>query len=125
MNERHQSKRTQTLAIITLTAAVITLASILALRLSDETLAVLVGAVCGVAAAVPTSFIAIILTQRRDQRRDPPVALGQPYPPVVVVTGGQPQQMPEYSRTPAPAPLTWQPRHEREFTIVGGEYTDE
>jgi hypothetical protein len=99
----------------------VTLAVIVGNRLSDQALAVLAGAVCGVGAAIPTSLLILAIARRRDR---PPVeeqSRAHPqqgaYPPVIVVAppGVHPQAHRWTGYPPAPAPPT-----RREFTMVGG-----
>lgn len=105
-------------------AFAVTLAVVVGNRLSDEALSVLVGAVCGVGAAIPTSLIIVAVTRRQDnqERRNqsshlaasPPAS----YPPVIVVAppGGRNN---EYWRA---LPSSFNPSGmptERRFTVVG------
>jgi hypothetical protein len=95
-------------------------------RLSDDTLALLVGLTCGVLAMAPTLGIGVWLWRREEQQRREAVSqsrMGQP--PVIVVT---PQMLPGYGpQQPAlsdsrSAPWPWTPSpQQRTFTIVGGE----
>ncbi len=113
-------------------AFAVTLALIVGNRLSDEALGVLAGAMCGVGAAIPTSLIVVAVSQRRSEPRDlsapnrtvqPPMPQQRAYPPVIVVSpqGGQ-QQWPNQWNSLPPS-LTAPP--ERNFTVVGGAYSDE
>jgi hypothetical protein len=98
-------------------AFAVTLAVIVGSRLSDEALAVLAGAVCGVGAAIPTSLLIVAVSRRRDERRVQPSAPQGPYPPVVVVAPPGVQQRPNGWNTLPPslaAPM------QRQFTVVGG-----
>jgi hypothetical protein len=52
-----------------LKAFAVTLAAIVGNRLSDQALAVLAGAVCGVGAAIPTSLIIVAVTRWRGESR--------------------------------------------------------
>jgi hypothetical protein len=100
-------------------AFAVTLGFIVGTRLSDEALAVLAGAVCGVGAAIPTSLLVVMVSRRRDERVPPPA---QPtvqhgmYPPVVVVAppGGQAGTRDWGMSSP---PLTMPTQ--RQFTVVG------
>jgi hypothetical protein len=102
-------------AVLTVVAFAVTLALVIGHRLSDEALAVLAGAVCGVGAAIPTSLLVVVVSRRRDERGQVPVQQG-PYPPVVVVAppGGR-QLSGDWSAFPSSltAPM------ERQFTVVG------
>ncbi len=96
-----------------------TLAVVVGNRLSDQALAVLAGAVCGVAAAIPTSLLIVAVTRRRDESRAAPPATPPygNYPPLVVVTGPGPQQG-AAGWNALPASMTGLPA-ERRFTVVG------
>ena len=95
-------------------------------RLSQDSLALLVGLSCGVAAMLPTIGLALLVWRREETRRQSTQQHPQATPPVVVVA---PQALPGYGTQPslpAPAqqsaPWQWQPAvNERAFTIVGGE----
>ncbi len=127
MNEqtRHNNvgERLQIFAGLAATAFAVTLAVIIGNRLSDEALAVLAGAVCGVGAAIPTSLLVVAVTRRRDEARAPTtmVAPQSPYPPVIVVAppGGQ-QGANGWNALPPSfnAPI------QRHFTVVGGSQVD-
>jgi len=103
-----------------------TLAVIIGNRLSDEALAVLAGAVCGVGAAIPTSLLIVAVSRRRDEQQDfelnravqpsTPHLQGA-YPPVVVVAppGGQ-QRFDGWNVLPPSLSAPMQ----RNFTVVGG-----
>ncbi len=102
-------------------AFVITLAAMIGQRLSDQAVAVLAGAVCGVGASIPTSLLIVWVTRRRQEARSLPPQQNT-YPPVVVIQSpphtGQaalPQggYMPPYMQPMPPTP--------REFTVVGEE----
>jgi hypothetical protein len=97
----------------------VTLALIVGYRLSDEALAVLAGAVCGVGAAIPTSLLVIMVNRRRDERMQPstqPVMQHGVYPPVVVIAPPGGQQAPrDWGMSPPPLTAPTQ----RQFTVVG------
>ena len=102
-------------------AFAVALAVIVGSRLSDEALAVLAGAVCGVGAAIPTSLLIVAVSRRRDEQRIQPATPSGPYPPVVVVTAPGGQQRPNNWGTLPPslaAPA------QRQFTVVGGTPVD-
>ena len=125
MDERrnHNGRRDRLKIFAGLTALTfaVTLAVVIGNRLSDQALAVLAGAVCGVGAAIPTSLLVIVVSRRRDEQRvplsaQPPVQHGV-YPPVVVVAppGGQ-QRVGDWN---ALSPSLTAPM-QRQFTVVGG-----
>lgn len=107
----------------------VTLALVVGNRLSDEALAVLAGAVCGVGAAIPTSVLIIAVSRRHDRERVPrvqqPTAQGG-YPPVVVVTppGGQGRSG-GWDPLPPAVSSSLQAPMERHFTVVGGASAEE
>ena len=102
------------------------LAVVIAKQMSAEAMAVVVGVVCGVAAAIPTSLLLLVVLTRNERRRldaeDRQRRSGQgAYPPVVVIQGGTPQSLPAgpqagYWPSPAPGPLA-----DRQWQVVGGE----
>jgi len=51
-------------------AFAVTSAVVIGNRLSDEALAVLAGAVCGVGAAIPTSLLVVAVSRWRDEPRE-------------------------------------------------------
>ncbi len=123
MNEqtRHNNvvKRLQVLAGLAATAFAVTLAVIIGNRLSDEALAVLAGAVCGVGAAIPTSLLVVAVTRRRDEARAPTTIAHQsqgPYPPIVVIAPPNGQRWGEGGGLP-----TFEAPVQRRFTVVGGD----
>jgi hypothetical protein len=100
------------------------MAVIIGNRLSDEALAVLAGAVCGVAAAIPTSLIIVAANRRRETRdcrqEGPQYPTGHgptTYPPVVVVAPPDRWQHPTAWSSPPPS---LNPPSQRDFTVVGG-----
>ena len=111
--------------LVALTFA-ITLALVVGNRLTNEALAVLAGAVCGVGAAIPTSLIIVAISRRqREEIHDEQPAMYQQgvypqgaYPPVVIVTpqGGHQQQPYGWNGTPPSLGA----QSQREFTVVGG-----
>jgi hypothetical protein len=100
----------------------VALAVIVSQRLSDESLAVLAGAVCGVGAAIPTSLLIVAVSRRREEPRATQNFASQGgYPPVVVVTGpGTHQQASGWQGLP-PSLSAPTGRH---FTVVGGTVPD-
>lgn len=114
--------RLRILAALAVVAFGVTLAVVVANRLSDEALAVLAGAVCGVGAAIPTSLLIVAVTRRRDEPREQrSEAYRRPYPPVVVVTPPTGQYWSGERDTFLPS---WREPLRREFTVVGGLPTD-
>jgi hypothetical protein len=111
-------RRLKIVGVLIVIAFAVTLAVIVGNRLSDESLAVLAGAVCGVGAAIPTSLLIVAITRRREEPRSvQPVTPQGAYPPVIVVTppGVQPRPddwnvLPSSLRAPV----------QRQFTVVGG-----
>jgi hypothetical protein len=114
--------RVRIFAGLVMMAFAVTLAVVVGSRLSDEALAVLAGAVCGVGAAIPTSLLIVAVSRRRDERRvQPPMPQQGPYPPVVVVAPAGGQQQPAGWNALPPsltAPM------QRQFTVVGGTPVD-
>jgi hypothetical protein len=110
---------------LVVTAFAVALAVVIGNRLSDQALAVLAGAVCGVGAAIPTSLLIVAVTRRHEESRArptmyPPATQGA-YPPVIVVAppGAQPgpnawNALPPAFNSPTP----------RQFTVVGGSPVD-
>ena len=99
----------------------VTLAVVVGSRLSDEALAVLAGAVCGVGAAIPTSLLIVSVVRRREEPRAQPYAPQGMYPPVIVVAPPGGQQRPgDWTALPPSlrAPM------QRHFTVVGGPSAD-
>jgi len=114
--------RVRIFAGLVMMAFAVTLAVVVGRRLSDEALAVLAGAVCGVGAAIPTSLLIVAVSRRRDERRvQPPVPQQGPYPPVVVVAPPGGQQRPGAWNALPPSVTAPMQRH---FTVVGGAPVD-
>jgi len=82
--------------IATVLSFAVTLAVVVGNRMSTEAMAVVVGVVCGVAAAIPMSLLILAVSTRRDRYRSDWQASGHPatrsggYPPVIVIQGGNP-----------------------------------
>jgi hypothetical protein len=120
MNRGSRWGRLKVFAALMMLAFAVTLALVIASRLSDEALAVLAGSVCGVGAAIPTSLLIVAVTHRRDGERVRPAPQQGSYPPVVVVAppGGQ-QRSSNWTFPPSlAAPV------QRQFTVVGGTPVD-
>jgi len=113
-------QRLRVFAGLAVTAFAVTLAVIVGNRLSDEALAVLAGAVCGVGAAIPTSLLIVAVSRQREGQAHPAMpmsASGGPYPPVVVIAppGGQ-RASDAWNTLPS---VLGEPQ-QRHFTVVGG-----
>jgi hypothetical protein len=89
------------------------LAAFIGSRLSNESLAVLAGAVCGVGAAIPTSLLIVAITLRRQQDDHQPQTPSQSYPPVVVVNPGEMRQRLQPQVENLPRQRRW------EETVIG------
>jgi hypothetical protein len=110
--------RVRALAGTVAVAFVVTLAVVIGQRLSDQAMAVLAGAVCGVGASIPTSLLIVWVARRRQEAQPTQPAPGV-YPPVVVV---QPPAQPGPPNLRHPGYLPPYPSAvPREFTVVGGE----
>jgi hypothetical protein len=122
-NRNRSGGRLKIFAGLVALAFAVTLAAFIGNRLSDEALAVLAGAVCGVGAAIPTSLLIVAVSRRRDDQRaqpQPSVPQGM-YPPVVVVA--PPAGQPRYGDWNVLPPALAAPV-QRQFTVVGGEAID-
>ncbi len=124
MNEQkrhdHAGERLKIFVGLVAMAFAVTLAVIIGNRLSDEALAVLAGAVCGVGAAIPTSLLIVTVTRRRDQVRAPTMPTPQyqrSYPPVVVVA---PPGVQQGAGAWNALPPSLNAPQQRNFTVVGG-----
>ncbi len=94
-------------------------------RLSQDSLALLIGLACGVGAMLPTLLLGVVIWRREMQQQQQVSRMPMATPPVVIVT---PQGLPNYGvQQPALSDggFTWpwagvqQPA--RTFTIVGDE----
>ena len=105
----------------------VTLAVVVTQRLSQDSLALIVGLTCGVAAMLPTILLVLFVWRREMTRQTAAQHSMSPTPPVVVVApqalpGYGPQQ-PGYNYGNPNAAWQWggAPQPERTFTMVGGE----
>jgi hypothetical protein len=113
-------------------AFAVALAVIVGNRLSNEAMAVVVGAVCGISASIPVSIGLVIASSHNWGRSEGPREIGYDYgahrytpqPPVVIVSPpqtqapyGLPYPQGQYV-APAIAPMLGAPR---EFKIIGEE----
>lgn len=114
--------RVRLFAGVVVVAFVVTLAVMIGQRLSDQAVAVLAGATCGVGASIPTSLLIAWVTRRRQEVR-PTQPQQSAYPPVVVIQSpphtGQPA-LPQGGYIP-PYTQPMMPPAPREFTVVGEE----
>jgi hypothetical protein len=129
MDERNKRDNTgERLKIFAGLAAVtfsVTLAVVIGNRLSDQALAVLAGAVCGVGAAIPTSLLIVAVSRRRDEPRGQPMVYPShpqnTYPPVVVIA---PPGVQQGANTWNALPPSFGVPTQRHFTVVGGSPVD-
>ena len=118
-NPTNDSSRFQVFVGLMGVTFAVTLAVLIGNRLSDEALAVLAGAVCGVGAAIPTSLLIVMVSRRYGERVPPPIQPSMQqgvYPPVVVVAPPSGQQWSNDWNTYPPHLTT---PSQRQFTIVG------
>ncbi len=109
-------------------AFAVALAYVVGSRLSNEAIAVVVGAVCGISASVPVSIALVIASSNHWGRNeepsepcyDPSPRRYVPQPPVIIMAQPQAQMPYNYPQNPYYFPA--QPSVEpREFKIIGGE----
>jgi hypothetical protein len=93
-------------------ASSVALAIVIGQRMDAEALAVVVGVVAGVVAGLPTAFLVLLATARRDDKHQ---QTPYPTPPMVVIQGGVQPSLPQPT-TPA-----WHMPRERPFVVVGQE----
>ena len=104
----------------------VTLAVVVTQRLSQDSLALMVGLACGVAAMLPTVMLGLFVWRREMTRQVSQHAVN-PSPPVVVVAPqalpGYGVQQPGYNYGNSNAAWQWNgvQQPERTFTMVGGE----
>lgn len=102
----------------------ITLGVVVTQRLSQDSLALMVGLACGVMAMLPTVLLGLMVWRREANRQVSQQHTPMMSPPVVVVA---PQALPGYGvqrPTYGNDNMSWQwsgAQQERTFTIVGGE----
>jgi hypothetical protein len=115
-------------------AFAVALAVIIGNRLSNEAMAVVVGAVCGISASIPVSIALVIAASKNWGRSEEPREITYDYgahryapqpPQILVVSPPQPSQ-PPYGFTPGQyylppgAPEVGAPR---DFKIIGDEFS--
>jgi hypothetical protein len=119
----HSAQRRRAFLGLIVVCFAVTLAVIVGNRLSDQALAVLAGAVCGVAAAIPTSLIILAVLRQREtgdgRYKEPPAypPTHSQYPPIVVVAPPERWQQPSGWNG---LPPSLNPPPQRDFTVVGG-----
>jgi hypothetical protein len=97
-------------------ASSVALAIVIGQRMDAEALAVVVGVVAGVVAGLPTAFLVLLATSRREDKHQPtPYPSATHPPPMVVIQGGTQPSLPQ-PRNPA-----WNMPRERPFVVVGQE----
>ena len=113
-------------------AFAVALAVIVGNRLSNEAMAVVVGAACGISASVPVSIALVIAASKNWGREEGPREIGYDYesrryapqPPQILVVSPPQQPQPPYGFAPSQyylppgAPDVGAPR---EFKIIGDE----
>ena len=109
----------------------VALAYIVGSRLSNEAVAVVVGAVCGISASIPVSIALVIASSNNWGRREEPSQPSNgyeprryaPQPPVFIVSPPQAQMPYGYPQNPYyfPTPTSQAAFEPREFKIIGGE----
>ncbi|MBI5028951.1 MAG: hypothetical protein HZB51_00385 [Chloroflexi bacterium] len=112
-------------------AFAVALAYVVGSRMSNEAIAVIVGAICGISASIPVSIALVIASSNHWGRReepsesyyDPSPRRYVPQPPVIIMSSPQPQMPSGYPQNPYYFPAqSAQPSVEpREFKIIGGE----
>ena len=105
------------LALLGIVSA-ITVGVVISQRLSDDSSALLVGLLCGVAAMLPTMVLGVLLWRREEQqRRDRASQAWSGQPPVIIVTPQAMPSLPDNRSVPWPG---WTPANQqRNFTILG------
>ena len=128
-NPEPERRRTRPIVIllgILLAAFAIGAGVVVAQSLTDQALAVLAGAVCGVGAAIPTSLLIIAITRRQSQSSTPPPpppsapSPNTTQPPVIVVApGAQPYGVGLPPQTTAA--VRSGPPVQRHFSVLGDD----
>ena len=110
----------------------VTLAAIVGNRLSNEAMAVVVGALCGISASVPMTIGVMLAINQNWNRAEPPREIGFDYgaqkfaaqPPMIVVAPPQMQPQAPYGFAANPYYLPANiaaPLAPREFKIIGDD----
>lgn len=112
--------KARVIALLMLIAFTATLAVIIGNRVSADSLAMLVGVICGMGASVPISILALWLTRRSSRRDETDYARQHTYPPVVVINPATTTAQQRPSSAYYTPPMLEQGTSRR-FTIVGDE----
>jgi hypothetical protein len=100
------------------TTFVIALSAIVAFRLSEQAMAVVVGVICGAMASIPTSILVLVALQRFSRKQGERSYPAQP--PVVIVNPGNSQSSSRFPNSPY-FPLPRQEVRPRDFKVIGHE----
>jgi hypothetical protein len=100
------------------TTFAIALSAIVAFRLSEQAMAVVVGVICGAMASIPMSILVLVALQRFSRRQE--VRSYPAQPPVVIVNPGSPQNSSRFSDG-LYFPLPRQEVRPRDFKVIGHE----
>jgi len=112
------------MVVLLVAAFVVTLAVVVASRLSRDAIAVLTGVIAGVGAGIPTALLVVAVTRRREEEWvEPYDEAPRGSPPVIVVTPGTPPQpqVPYYASYSLP---TGAPQYRRQFRVMGDDEED-
>lgn len=112
--------------IIVITAVTVTLAAVVAYRLSVDALALIVGVFLGILVLIPTLVLSFFLLrkQSREERAEASRAQAFGQPPVVIVSGGYPAAMMSPPPNQNPQPALTVPKPQRQFRVLGFEGTE-
>jgi hypothetical protein len=119
-NNSHADRRwrnVKVFAALTILASGVSLAIVIGNRLSQEALAVLAGAVCGVAAAIPTSLLVVAVSRWRNDSKQNQPTYQQPATGLTLPFLPLPYQ-PTPTHPPSP-PTVLNHAQPRTFTIIG------
>ncbi len=122
---KNLGERLRIMVGISMVAFAVTMAVLLGQRLSDQALAVLAGTVCGVGASIPTSVLIIWVTRRREERRQPAYPTNGTYPPVVIVQQPAAPGLPQPRTAEFTGPYPYATSPQREFSVVGGDWSEQ
>ena len=127
MNESQSARRFRNLkgfGVLSAIALIVTSVIVVGNRLSQEALAVLAGAVCGVGAAIPTSLLIVAISRRRDTEQQP-TQPNHRYPPTALQIPFL-YPYPQQPTLPPQTPTVLQHQTQsRTFTVIGLEGEEE